>query len=518
MKNLRNKLILCFSVLLAFLAVVGVIGYRSLAVYGTEVRRLIEEDFARLQIFNQLSQGITEQVAVARAYLLYSDNNTFYDMFRSLSQRMAELEQQLLQDKQAASVHDLLRTSSQWRTSVEERIFSQISRGDLQSAAANATALSSLSNEIVNGLSNAVLAEQQKMKEREAELAALRSQSISLIVLFTIAACFLGFLLALFLSKAIALPVVDVSKRLEQLAVGDLTGQELAVRSKDEVGRLVTSLNHVVRNLREMISAVEERAEQLASHSEELSASAEENGASVSEVAATATEFASTVENIADHSKEMDASAKQISAMVVSGEESLAAALKNTHELQRELEGLSSIINGLGSRSNEIGNIVNVIKAIAEQINLLALNAAIEAARAGEHGRGFAVVAEEVRKLAEQSSQATAEITELIRGVQAETEAAVKAMNHDRQLMEVTASVVKNAGDSVHEIIRHIQQITQHIAEVNEGIGFIRSASQEIAASTEEQSATIEQAASSAQNLAVMAGDLQGLVERFKLA
>ena len=280
---------------------------------------------------------------------------------------------------------------------------------------------------------------------------------------------------------------------------------------------MVLSLNHVVRNLRQMISGLDDHATNLASNSEQLSASAEENGAAVSEVAAAANEFASTVEQMANQSQDMTRSASEISDMVLNGETSITDALQNTSELRYGLQELGSVIKGLGERSNEIGQIVEVITAIADQTNLLALNAAIEAARAGEHGRGFAVVADEVRKLAEQSSQAAEEITALIVAIQGETELAVQSMHRDSQRMELTASVVEHAGESFEAIIQQVDTITAQITQIDTEIEMIGTGSQEIAASTEQQSASVEEAASATQTLAVMAGSLKELVGKFKL-
>ena len=102
-------------------------------------------------------------------------------------------------------------------------------------------------------------------------------------------------------------------------------------------------------------------------------------------------------------------------------------------EIAKMMESANSVMNNLGKSSEEIGSIIEVIDGIAEQTNLLALNAAIEAARAGEHGKGFSVVADEVKNLAERSANATKEIATLIKGIQAETQKAIVAIEEGNE-------------------------------------------------------------------------------------
>jgi len=133
----------------------------------------------------------------------------------------------------------------------------------------------------------------------------------------------------------------------------------------------------------------------------------------------------------------------------------------------------------LGDSSKQIGEIISVIDDIADQTNLLALNAAIEAARAGEQGRGFAVVADEVRKLAERTTEATKQIASMIKGIQGETEQAVVAMNQGTHEVQSGIEYADRAGESLNSILSSTQELLDMINQ--------------IAAASEEQSATSEQ-------------------------
>ena len=199
---------------------------------------------------------------------------------------------------------------------------------------------------------------------------------------------------------------------------------------------------------------------------------------------------------------------------------------------------VTGAIDELAAKSEQIGAIVQTITGIAEQTNLLALNAAIEAARAGEQGRGFAVVAEEVRKLAEESQHAAAEISELIGTIQVETTKTVDVVQDGAKRTEEGAAVVEQTreaferiGNSVDDMAARIEQIaavSQQVAasasRMQESISEIAAvaeqssaSTEEVSASTEQTSASTEQIAASAHELAGTAETLEQLVAKFRL-
>ena len=181
----------------------------------------------------------------------------------------------------------------------------------------------------------------------------------------------------------------------------------------------------------------------------------------------------------------------------------------------KERVGESAIkVQEMGQRSEQISSIVETIDEIAAQTNLLALNAAIEAARAGEQGRGFAVVADEVRKLAERSSQATREVGQLVRGIQSTVTEAVNAM--EMGMREVNSGVERanDAGRALAEILKATEIVNKQADEARRMTGLVSKASDELIGSIEQVSAVIEQNTASAEEMAASSTELTSTMRK----
>jgi methyl-accepting chemotaxis protein len=181
-------------------------------------------------------------------------------------------------------------------------------------------------------------------------------------------------------------------------------------------------------------------------------------------------------------------------------------ATAGLNRTSQAIESSAEIIDVLGRRADDIGKIIEVIDDLAEQTNLLALNAAIEAARAGEHGLGFAVVAEEVRKLAEKSTQSTKEIAELIQGIQKEAREAVENMEHSTSMVQEGLVLNKDLGaalEKISSVVSEVYKFSQEIGvatmEQSSGSAQIAKATNRLTEITQEINSSVEEQASGAQ-------------------
>ena len=220
------------------------------------------------------------------------------------------------------------------------------------------------------------------------------------------------------------------------------------------------------------------------------------------------------------------------------GKTKVDIAIEMMKNIEVQVMSSSKVIGELGKRSDEIGQIVETISGIAGQTNLLALNAAIEAARAGEHGRGFAVVAEEVRKLAEQSSEAAGNISALIDTIQKDTASAVESIEQGNKCVEEGTNSVAETGKSFVGIEEQAAKLTENVEKSLMDIGAVFMSNQEIftsiqkvreianrssdnansvSAATQEQTASMHEIDDASKTLSDLANELQGEVDRFKL-
>ncbi|WML44846.1 HAMP domain-containing methyl-accepting chemotaxis protein [Neobacillus sp. PS3-40] len=387
----------------------------------------------------------------------------------------------------------------------------------------------------------------------------LFKSALGTINIFTALIVILGIIIAIVTSHQINKSLKVLSQAVQQVASGDLTGTEIKMKQKDEISDLARSYNQMKQSLREIIGETSLTSEQIAALSEELYASAEQTSLTIDHIASsyqTVSDNANSqskglqetigivgqmtegVQQIVKSSQEMENSAKSTAAISVEGRSAIKQTIEQMNSIQTTVEQVARTIQGLGEQTQHIGKIVEVITEIAGQTNLLALNAAIEAARAGEHGKGFAVVADEVRKLAEESSQSAKRITDYIQDIREKINALIQEMEHGTKEVATGIEVVNFAGNSfskietsihdvackINEVGSSIKQLVSGVEQVSSSTHLISSSSEEIAnqsltvfSATEEQSASMREITLSANSLSSMAETLRNTVEKFKL-
>jgi methyl-accepting chemotaxis protein len=257
--------------------------------------------------------------------------------------------------------------------------------------------------------------------------------------------------------------------------------------------------------------------------SQNMSKGVESAAAQATSVATAGEEMSATSSDIAQNCSMAADSSQHTNQLASEGAEVIHATVEGMSRIASRVKSSAEVIDSLGARSDQIGAIVGTIEDIADQTNLLALNAAIEAARAGEQGRGFAVVADEVRALAERTTRATREISDMIKAIQKETKIAVQAMEEGVTEVARGTEDAARSGEALHAILQQLNEVTNQIHQ-------IATAAEEQTATTSEISSNIHQitgifnkTAQTAHHTSDEAGklnklseDLQETVRRFK--
>lgn len=226
-----------------------------------------------------------------------------------------------------------------------------------------------------------------------------------------------------------------ISKAANQVSVGSI---EIANASEHS-----SKFNKSIANSVDTTSAA---MHQISANTQNIAKKTQEQLALANEVTTNSLDLISSINSIAEISTKMLTISEQSKKDVIDGVEAVEKNIKGMDKINESLSYLAETINALYDRTKNIGKIVNVIANLADQTNLLALNAAIEAARAGEHGLGFSIVAEEVRRLSDQCTRSTKEISNLISGIEKEMTQAVTYMQRSTQIVGENTLLCNNAG------------------------------------------------------------------------
>ncbi|MTK11980.1 MAG: methyl-accepting chemotaxis protein [Clostridiaceae bacterium] len=531
--KLSNKLLIGFS-----LMIILVIGVSSLAIYR----------------LNQINQTVVklinvENKKVALAYGMRGNVNKIAIGVRNIDisndTKYMEAQKKIIDDNKALYEENKKQLEALLYTEKGKQIFKEIQKNDQIAFSAFDDAVkkgmkAGVTNEelqdILNGLDkpqNDLLSSIQSMLDLQGQLTQVDGElaqkttnaSSRNIIIFLITSIIVGILFTYLIRKSIVNQVKEVMSGASKLAEGNLDFQ-MNVIAKDEIGQTITALNSATEKLNQhmlliksesnsilqsselaskMFLKVSTEIEQISASTEEISAGMEESSAAVEEVTSMASTVKEEVIITAKKAQEGLNVALNIQEKAVSINNDSIQAKESTEKIYEETKiSLEKALQEV-TVVNEISEMAKSIDAISKQTNLLALNAAIEAARAGEQGKGFAVVAEEVRKLAEQSSLAVAEIQNKVNTV---LDSVGKLSNSSQDVLVFIENNVlkdydklisisneyKNDGDTVKEIIGKFAEVSKNISD---SVDQITKSMEDVAVSVSEVAKTSGNIASS---------------------
>ncbi|NHN31840.1 methyl-accepting chemotaxis protein [Paenibacillus sp. S3N08] len=563
--SIRRKMIILLAVSLFFLLVIGLTGYLYLNMVQKNSERMYSEILLPMEWVNQIRATNFEIQASAFDTIISTDTDR--------KMKLEDLSNN--RTNQVTDLYNLLKESSQNAFQAEKLVqYNKLRleymgvQGEVrwlstqnQNKEAYALYLSSVEpiqieiNQLLTDILNSYDETAQQLKQQNENAGS--SASLTMIGLIVLSIILLG-LLILMISGMITRPLTEIKQLMIQASGGNMNVRG-TYRSKDELGEMTDAFNSMLNSIRDLVAQVNDNSLTLAASAEQLMASAEQTSRASEVIAAATSELsfgleeqvrsvAMTTDALAVmnvHIGRMDTQAEEMARCTAEaaessrlGAESVQRVMNQMHEISGSSENTSRIITELGSHSQQIGEIIRLINDVATQTNLLALNATIEAARAGASGLGFSVVAAEIRKLAEQSSDSSKQISNLVSMIRRGTTEAAQSMVAGVQNVHTGIELSKSVHStfalidrSVVNVMQSVQEVSGSIREISEGSEGIvaamdavsgvtqkgASASQETAAASQEQLATMEDVTNSAKSLAELAEAMQSKLANFNL-
>ena len=565
--SIRFKVGSAFGILLAVLLILGIINVTRLSALQRSVNTLTHHDMMVLQRADQVQTDLLLMQGGLRGFLVTGNDNLLNSEYTSAKAAyttdLANLQKLLGSSAHTTGqIEGIQAPLNEWFSYANQLIQLREAGQGNQAAATEAggtgTTLMAQAQGRISGLMTQT---QQQAALSGEQLQNLLQGTRLMILILTLAALGIGLLVGIPATVSTPRNLNRVIGVLRDIAAagGDLRRRIDGVHSRDEVQQLAEVTNRVLSTVSIFVQKVATTAQTVAASAQELTAATDETARAANEIATTAGEFVGISDQSLNALSIMNEALRQVKhqgdgveqrvgevvtavdGVKVStqrGREQVARTTDTMNELLAASEETQRHLQDVRQSAQQIVPISTTIREIADQTNLLALNAAIEAARAGDAGRGFAVVAQEVRKLAEQSRQATQEIEQIVKKNEQVTRLAVSSMDRSQvavaqghRAADETQSVLLEIGQAVEHVVpmahdilggvrEQVHQVESAISNI-EGVASlmarVAAGAENNAASTEETLATVEQVAEAARSLAELAQELQGLVEKFQV-
>lgn len=514
--KVRTKLISAFLIVAILIAVVGAVGVISLKNVAANSENMYSTNMQSVYMMTDTRQNLTE-IKSDMLQLVYTKNaskkadlekdiqantdedNKYFASYEKMPMNAVEKQN-----------YPVFKSELQQYRNLRGNTIKLVDDNNYAEAEKQFEEMSKVNDAMLETLGKLVNANLDDAKNSNSDIQSLYISSNILIIILSIVGLVIAILLGLLISSDIHKPLMKMKNLAERLALYDFSTPITLTRG-DEFGQTGTALNTAQSNVNRLVKAIMENSEDISASSEELSATCEElsskaviideavakidNGlqdssAASEEISASVEEVDASINELSQKALEGSNNASQFKERATEVQNNSKEAIEKTRKLYAEKQNKMLKVIEDGKVVDNIRVMADTIASIADQTNLLALNAAIEAARAGEQGRGFAVVAEEVRKLAEQSSQAVTNIQDTI----------VKVQEAFKSSIDTGSDILEFINRDVHvQFDAYGETGTQYSNDSD----FVSKMSEDIAAMSEELTATVGQVSQAVQNMSV---------------
>ncbi len=523
-----------FALGLAILVVLGVLSYRDTTGLIASAEN-VKHTYKILEELAQIIKVMTDAETGERGYIITGED-AYLDPYNTAvgeaSATLKDLQQLILVPSLQKKLDDLVPLVTTRLDIAKAEIDARRTNGF---KAALGMVQSGQGKKIMDEIRQVIAAiadeENGLLKERDAASKASAGVTISFILYGVPFAFVLLAIVGLLLIRNISIPLGVITRTAEKIAQGDLQSN-LEMRSRqDEIGLLSKAFAEMVTNLRRMTQELQEGIGMLGTSASEILATttqiatgAAETATGVSETTTTVEEVKQTAQVASQKAKSVMDGAQRSIQISQTGRKSVEETQAGMNRIREQMEFIAGSIVRLSEQSQAIGEIIATVNDLAEQSNLLAVNAAIEAAKAGEQGKGFAVVAQEVKSLAEQSKQATAQVRGILGDVQKATSAAVMATEQGSKVVEAgvkqsaeVSEAIRQLGESIAEAAQSSTQIAASSQQQVVGMDQVAQAMESIKVASAQNVAGAKQAEAAARQLHDLGEKLKQLVARYHL-
>ncbi|GLI40032.1 methyl-accepting chemotaxis protein [Geobacter hydrogenophilus] len=534
--RIRTRLLVSFAIVLALL--VGVGGYslnrmnlladltNDLYEHPFTVRKSIRDAYLNLM---QMNRSLNRMVTSPDSTTVSADMQAINDSEKEFMRNMGIVRERFL-GKQG-DVDDVIRAYEEWKP-LRDRVIALASANQKVKAKELLTGVDAKLFTALDKESGDILTFADR-KAAEFFKGAQSTARMSLIItaLAVVAAAGIVVLVAVTLTRSIIRPLGSAMEVAARVADGDLTVTVPPTTGRDEMnlllqtfGRMVESLRRQTMDIHEGVNVLAASAGEILASTTQVASSAAETASALNETTATVEEVKQTTQLAAQKARNVADTAQRSLQVSQGGRKAVENSVEGMNRIREQMATIAESIVNLSEQSHAIGEIIATVNDLAEQSNLLAVNASIEAAKAGEHGKGFAVVAHEVKSLADQSKQATAQVRALLNDIQKGTNAAVMATEQGSKAVEAGEKQASEAGEAIRLLTESIAESANASAQITAtsqqqmvGMDQVALAMENISEASTLSVTSTKQSEASAQNLHELGQKLKRLVEQFKL-